>query len=511
MSSFGKEIVKMTNISKSFPGVKALEDVDFSVREGEVHALVGENGAGKSTLIKILMGVHPQDQGEICFDGKKVSIKNPIHAKELGLGAVYQDITLVKHLSVGENFFNGKLPKKNGIVDWKKVYRDAETFCGNLGISVNPKKLVKNLTAAQQEMITIAKVMQEKAKVIIFDEPTALLANEETAELFELIRKLKGNGVGIIYISHRLEEIFEICDTVTVLKDGKYVKSMPVSGTNNDQLITLMVGRSMEDMYKTERAEIGETVLEVKNLGCEGKFEDVNFDLKKSEILGFFGLVGSGRTEVMQCIYGANKNTKGDMKLFGEPFKPKNPKDAIKKGLGLLPENRKVQGLAMQLDVKVNINMAAYEKISRGGVLNLAKEKKTAEKYVEDLQIKTPSIRQKVKNLSGGNQQKVVISRWLNKGSRVLIFDEPTVGVDVGAKGEIYKIFENLTKQGDSLIVVSSYLPEVMGIADRVIIMREGKQMGVVSRDEFNDELLLKYATALKQDHTTLTVQGEIQ
>ncbi len=511
MSNFGNEIVRMSNISKSFPGVKALQDVDFSVREGEVHALVGENGAGKSTLIKILMGVHPQDQGDIHFDGKKVSIKNPIHAKELGLGAVYQDITLVKHLSVGENFFNGKLPKKNGLVDWKKIYKDAEGFCRNLGIYVNPRKLVKNLTVAQQEMITIAKVMQEKAKVVIFDEPTALLANEETAELFTLIRRLKENGVGIIYISHRLEEIFEICDTVTVLKDGRFVKTMPVSETNNDQLITLMVGRSMEDMYNTERAEVGDTVLEVKDLGCEGKFEGINFDLKKGEILGFFGLVGSGRTEVMQCIYGAVKHTEGKMKLFDEPYAPRNPKAAIGKGIGLLPENRKVQGLAMQLDVKVNINMAAYEKISSGGVLNLSKEKKTAEKYVEDLQIKTPSIRQKVKNLSGGNQQKVVISRWLNKGSRILIFDEPTVGVDVGAKGEIYKIFESLTKQGDSLIVVSSYLPEVMGIADRVVIMREGKQMGIVERSEFNDELLLKYATALKQDNTNQSVQGGVQ
>lgn len=511
MGNSGKEIIRMENISKTFPGVKALQNVNFTVNAGEVHALVGENGAGKSTLIKVLMGAHSPDSGsQIYIKGEKTQIRNPIHAKELGMGAVYQDITLVKHLSVGENFFIGNLPKKAGVVDWGTIYKKADEYCKNIDLKINPKLLVKDLTVGQQEMVTIAKVVQEKAKVIVFDEPTALLANEETEELFRLIRKLRDSGVGIIYISHRMEEIFELCDRVTVLKDGKFVKCMPVNDTNPDQLITYMVGRSMEDMYKIERAEKGDTVFEVEGLTCEGKFENISFELKKGEILGFFGLIGSGRTEVMECIYGAHKHNAGIMKLNGRRFTPKSPKIAIKRGLGLLPENRKTHGLAMQLDVMSNVNLAAYDKVSNGGVINLSKERKVAEKYVKDLSIKTPSIRQKVKNLSGGNQQKVVISRWLNRDSRVLIFDEPTVGVDVGAKGEIYKILEELTKQGDSVIIVSSYLPEVMGLADRIIVMREGKQMGMIDRSDFNDELLLRYATALESSDMQKE-QGEAQ
>ncbi|MDR0552609.1 MAG: sugar ABC transporter ATP-binding protein [Holosporales bacterium] len=349
-------------------------------------------------------------------------------------------------------------------------------------------------------MIAIAKVVQDKAKVIVFDEPTALLANEETKELFSLIKKLKQTGVGIIYISHRMEEIFEICDMVTVLKDGHLVKTIPITETNNDQLISLMVGRSMEDMYQIEIAEKGDVILEVKNLSCRGKFSDISFSLKKGEILGLFGLVGSGRTELMHCIYGAQKYDSGEITMYGTPLRASNPREAIRRGLGLLPEDRKTQGLAMKLDVAVNINLAAYDKVSRNGLLNLMKERKTAERYVEELQIKTPSIKQKVKNLSGGNQQKVVISRWLNRGSEILIFDEPTVGVDVGTKREIYKIFENLTKKGNSIIIVSSYLPEIMGVADKAVTMREGKQTGVIERNDFNEELLLKYATTLNSE-----------
>lgn len=510
MGNSGTEIIRMENISKTFPGVKALQNVNFSVNAGEVHALVGENGAGKSTLIKVLMGAHTPDSGsEIYIEGKKTQIRNPIHARELGLGAVYQDITLVKHLSVGENFFIGNLPKKAGVVDWVTVYRKADEYCKKIDLDINPRLLVKNLTVGQQEMITIAKVVQGKAKVIVFDEPTALLANEETEELFNLIRKLRDSGVGIIYISHRMEEIFELCDRVTVLKDGQFVTCMPVKDTDPDQLITHMVGRSMHDMYSIQRSEKGKTVLKVDGLSCKGRFEDVSFELKKGEILGFFGLIGSGRTEVMECIYGAHKYDSGSMELNGKAFKPKSPEWAIRRGMGLLPENRKTHGLAMQLAVMANVNLAAYDKISKGGVINLTKERRVAEKFVADLSIKTPSIRQKVKNLSGGNQQKVVISRWLNRESKVLIFDEPTVGVDVGAKGEIYKILEKLTHQGNSIIIVSSYLPEVMGLADRIIVMREGKQMGIIDRSDFDDELLLRYATALQKSAETQKEQGE--
>ena len=512
MNEFGNEVLHMTNISKSFPGAKALEDIDFTVKSGEVHALIGENGAGKSTLIKILMGVFGQDTGDIFINGNKVAIKNPIHARQLGLGAVYQDIALIQHLSVGENFFLGRFPRKFGIVDWKTIYKKTADSCRELDIEINPRLLVKNLTIAKQEMITIAKVVhQEKAKVVIFDEPTAVLAKEETEELFSLIRKLKENGVSIIYISHRIEEIFTICDTVTILKDGKKVRTMAVSDTNIDELITLMVGRSMEEMYNIVRGRRSETVLEAKGLTRKNKFKDISFELKKGEILGIFGLVGSGRSEVMRCIFGIDQLDSGEMKLFGKKFIPRNPSSAIRKGLGLLPEDRKKQGLAMGLSLMLNINLAAYDRISKIGVINLLKERNTAKKYMEKLRIKAHSVEQKVVNLSGGNQQKVVIGRWLNRGSRVFIFDEPTVGVDVGAKGEIYKLFEDLVANGNSIIIVSSYLPEVMGVSDRIIIMREGRRMGEMDHDQFNDELLLRYATAteLKKDSDTQKPQRD--
>jgi ribose transport system ATP-binding protein len=501
-SKFGTEIVRMVDISKSFPGVKALDNVSLAVHAGEVHALVGENGAGKSTLIKILMGAYSHDSGEIYVGGKLVDIKSPEHAKQLGLGAVYQDVNLARHLSVGENFFLGKLPTKAGMVDWRSVNTQTKTICEELGVRVNPKMLIRDLTVAQQEMITIAKVVHGNAQLIVFDEPTALLANEETQELFDLITKLKQSGVGIIYISHRMEEIFATCDTVTVLKDGKFVKCMPVADTNPNELVTLMVGRTMEDMYDIKRTEPGETVLEVKGLTKKGVFEDITFDLQRGEILGFFGLVGSGRTDVVRCLFGADKFDGGQILLNNTKFVPASPAAAIKKGIGLLPEDRKQQGLALALPVMQNINMGAYKPISRLGFISLQKEKGVADRYVKSLAIRTPTIYQRVRNLSGGNQQKVVVGRWLNRGSKIFIFDEPTVGVDVGAKGEIYKLFEELVAQGNSIIIVSSYLPEVMGLADRIVVLREGRQMSIVPRAQFNDELLLMYATALKSDET---------
>jgi ribose transport system ATP-binding protein len=503
----GPEIVRMVDISKSFPGVKALDGVHLSVHAGEVHALVGENGAGKSTLIKILMGAYTPDAGEIYIDGNLVDIKSPQHAKQLGLGAVYQDVTLARHLSVGENFFLGKLPRKAGLVDWNSVHAQTQRICEGLGIRVNPRMLIKDLTVAQQEMITIAKVVHGNARVIVFDEPTALLANEETQELFDLIARLKAAGVGIIYISHRLEEIFQICDTVTVLKDGKFVKSMPVAESNQNELITLMVGRKMEDMYDISRVEPGETVLSVRGLTRQGVFADINFDLRRGEILGFFGLVGSGRTEVMRCLFGADKYDSGEITLNNSHFTPRSPATAIKHGIGLLPEDRKQQGLALQLSVASNINMGGYAPISSAGFIRLGQERAVADQFVGKLTIRTPSIAQKVGNLSGGNQQKVVVGRWLNRGSKVFIFDEPTVGVDVGAKAEIYRLLEELIKQGDSIIIVSSYLPEVMGLSDRIVVLREGRQMGTVERKDFNDELLLQYATALKTDTAPVTSQ----
>jgi ribose transport system ATP-binding protein len=496
----------MEKISKSFPGVKALDNVDFSVNAGEVHALVGENGAGKSTLIKILMGALIKDSGAIFIEGQKIDILNPGQAKQNGLGAVYQDVMLAQHLSVGENFFLGKLPMTAyKTINWKLIYQEASEALENLHIKIDPKKLVKDLTVAQQEMVVIAKTLHENAKVIIFDEPTALLANEETEELFKIIQKLKEKNVGIVYISHRLEEIFRISDRVTVLKDGKHVNTLNTSQTDENSLISMMVGRSAKDMYSIgHTGKTAEIVMEIKGLTKKGVFENISFKLQKGEILGMFGLVGSGRTDIVRCIFGADIFDSGEIWINGKRAFIKSPLDAISKGIGLLPEDRKKQGLCLNLSVETNINLALYPEITAAGIIHSAKEKETAETFRKKIDIRTPSISQKVQNLSGGNQQKVVMAKWLCKHSKIFIFDEPTAGVDVGAKAEIYKLFEKLTIEGNSIIMVSSYLPEIMGVADRAIVISEGKQMGTLLREDYigmtneDEEKFLKLASGLK-------------
>ena len=499
-------IVRMEKISKLFPGVKALDNVDFGINAGEVHALVGENGAGKSTLIKVLMGALTKDSGTIFLDGHKIDITNPSQAKLYGLGAVYQDVMLAQHLSVGENFFLGKLPMTAyKMINWKVVYQEASKILENLNIKIDPKKLVKDLTVAQQEMVVIAKTLHENARIVIFDEPTALLANDETEELFKIIQKLKEKGVGIIYISHRLEEIFKISDRVTVLKDGKLVNTLNTSQTDENSLISMMVGRSARDMYSightSKKAEI---VLEIRKLTKKGIFENISFKLHKGEILGMFGLVGSGRTDIVRCIFGADIFDSGEICINGERAFIKSPLDAISKGIGLLPEDRKKQGLCLNLSVETNINLALYPEITAAGIINAAKERETAESFRKKIDIRTPSVSQKTQNLSGGNQQKVVMAKWLSKKSKIFIFDEPTVGVDVGAKAEIYKLFEKLTRDGNSIIMISSYLPEIMGVADRAIVISEGKQTGMLLREEYigmtnkDEEKFLRLASGLK-------------
>ena len=498
----GKEIVKMSNIHKSFPGVKALKGVNFSVHEGEVHGLIGENGAGKSTLIKILMGVYSStDAGKTYIYGKEAVIKNPKQARSLGLGAVYQDLNIVPHLSVGENFFLGKFPvNKMGLIDWRKVFSITEQVLKELNLNINPKIKFKNLSAAKQEMVSIAKIVHEKSKLIVFDEPTALLTNKETAELFELIKDLKKKEVGVIYISHRLEEIFEVCDTVTILRDGEWIKTIPVSSTNEDELISFMVGRTIGEMYSIKHFEPKEKILEVKNLTKKPIFENISFEIYRKEILGLFGLVGSGRTDIVKCIFGAEKLDTGKIFINNKEIKFKAPKHAIDKGIGFLPEDKKLQGLAINLNIITNINLASYDLISKIGFINTRREKENANNYVNRLQIKTPSIQQKVINLSGGNQQKVVISKWLCRNSNIFILDELTTGVDVGVKVEIFKIIEQLLEKGNSIILISSYLPEIMGLADRIVVISEGKEMGIIPRNEFNEESILKLASGIKNN-----------
>ncbi len=498
MNNLTHDFVKMENITKDFGVVRALDGVSISFKPGEIHAIVGENGAGKSTLIKILMGAYQLTSGDIYIDGQKVNMSDPIKSRDLGLSAVYQDVTLAPHLTVAENFFLGNIPKsKLGVVQWKYMRETTQKALDHLGINVDANSLVKDLSVAMQEMVVIAKKNFDNSRLIIFDEPTALLANEEVRDLFDIIRRLKQEGAAIIYISHRLEEIFELCDVVTVLKDGKWVDTLPVSETSEDDLVRKMVGRKIEDMYSIKRFEPGKKVLEVKGLNCEGKFKDIAFDLRQGEILGFFGLVGSGRTEIMRAVFGADVYDQGEIIVNGEIAQINDPHDAIRYGVGFLPEDRKMQGLTLQTSVKENINLASYRNISKMGLINLPQEKKNALEFVKKLRVVTPGIFQRVMNLSGGNQQKVVIAKWLCKKCSIFIFDEPTVGIDVGAKREIYKLLEEILEAGNAIIIISSYLPEIMGITDRIAVISEGRLVKIVSQKDYDEEQLLRYASGI--------------
>lgn len=492
------DIVRMENISKEFPGVKALTDVSISIKAGEVHAIVGENGAGKSTLIKILMGVYQNSSGDIYIAGEKAEIRNPIDAQKYGLSAVYQDVTIARHLTVAENFFLGKPPTtRAGFVDWKKMNAKTQDVLDELNLDIDARKPVRILSVAQQEMVIIAKKYFEHSKIIIFDEPTALLANEEVEELFSIIRRLRNEGVACIYISHRMEEIFELCDTVSVMKDGHLISTMPVSDTDEDDLISKMVGRTIEDMYSIDHCKAGDEALRIEGLTRSNAFENISFSVHKGEIFGIFGLVGSGRTEIVRAIFGADEFDSGSIYLHNDKVTIANPAEAISKGIGFLPEDRKHDGLTLDTSVENNINMASYNDISRLGTINLKKEKERSLKQIDDMKIKTPSEKQRVINLSGGNQQKVVIGKWLCCNSNIFIFDEPTVGIDVGAKSEIYRLLEKLLAAGNAIIMISSYLPEIIGIADRIMVIHEGRQTGIVERGDYSEEKLLKLASGL--------------
>ncbi len=494
-----KVIVKMDDIHKSFPGVKALNGVDFTIKKGEIHGLVGENGAGKSTLIKILMGVYDNfDSGEVYIEGKKVEIKSPIQARKHGFAAVYQNLHLAYSLTVGENFFLGKLPlKRGGIVDWGKINRVTSEVLHKLDLDIDPRIPVRKLSTAEQAMVLIAKIVHQESKVVIFDEPTALITKDETEQIFNLIKKLKEKDVGIIYISHRLEEIFTVCDVVTVLKDGMEVKTLPVADTSKESIISMMVGKTIDSIHYIEERKVGEKVLEVKNLTKQNVFKNISFDLSEGEALGFYGLVGSGMASIAKSIFGGSNYNSGEIFINGKKAKIKSPIDGIKNKISFLPEDRKKEGLALTLDVTTNINLASYGKISKAGFINLVKEKKNALKYIDALSIKTPSPKQKVRNLSGGNQQKVVFAKWLCGNSKIFIFDEPTVGVDVGAKFEIYKIIEEILNEGNSVIIVSSYLPEIIGMTDRTIVFYEGQSTGCLSKREYNEEKFLNLVSGI--------------
>lgn len=497
-------ILKIDNVNKTYPGVKALNNISFSINKGEVRALIGENGAGKSTLIKCIMGVETPSSGkiEIKYKNNWVTPQNAIEAKRYGLFANYQNVNIAKELSVAENYFMGKMPvAKAGIVDWNKVYADSLKVIKKFNLDVNPRSKISSLTVGMQAMVTISKIsVNEEMNLVVFDEPTALLENDKVEILFKYIRELKNNGVSVIYISHRLEEIMEVCDTVTVMKDGSYVDTKNVNEVDKDMLISMMVGRDVDNIYQISRAPSKDELLRVEKLTHEKSFRNISFHINRGEILGFFGLMGAGRSEVMKCIFGADKLVNGDIYVKGKKVKIKNPLHAMKNSIGFIPENRREEGLAFELSIRTNINMSSYDMISMAGMINLQKEEKRATEYEKKVAIKTPSTLQLVKNLSGGNQQKVVISKLLCRDPDILIFDEPTIGVDVGAKEEIYKLIEKLVLQGKGVILISSYLPEVMGLSDRMIVMSEGDIVGEISGEEIssiNEEHVLKMASRI--------------
>lgn len=487
-------ILEVKNICKHFSGVKALDNISFKIRRGEVHALVGENGAGKSTFIKVLTGAHMPSSGTIVYEGKEYKELNPMLALELGITAIYQEFNLIPYLTVAENIYFGCEKLKGGLLDKQTMLDDCKKLFQDIGIDIDPKEKILNLGIAQQQLVEIVKSVSKNAKFIIMDEPSAPLTEKETATLHAIVKQIKAKGVTIIYISHRMEEIFDICDRVTVFRDGQWISTESVSSTNREKLIADMVGRTLGETYPRTETKHLENVLEVKNLKNE-RLNDISFVLKKGEILGLGGLVGAGRTEVVRAIFGADKIDSGELYINGGIVKINNPSDALNHNIALLPEDRKTQGIIMDLCIRDNISFSILDKLSYFSVLKLKKEKTLCESLVSNLKIKINSLSQAVKNLSGGNQQKVVLAKCLATECEILLIDEPTRGIDVGAKQEIYKIMRELADSGKSIIMVSSEMPELIGMSDRILVMREGQIVKELFPTEFSQEAILNYAS----------------
>jgi ribose transport system ATP-binding protein len=494
-----KEIVLMEGIEKRFPGVHALNQCHFDLRAGEVHALVGENGAGKSTMMKILGGVYHKDAGRIYLEGQEVEIYNPRMAQQLGISMIHQELNLMPHLTVAQNIFIGREPRGKipFVVDDKTTNQQAERLFEMLSLQLDPETKVADLTVAKQQMIEIAKALSFNAKILIMDEPTAALTDTEIDDLFSIIKQLRQNGVGIVHISHRLEELKLIADRVTVMRDGKTVDTLLTKDASKDKIISLMVGRIIyESAPEIPENPSQEVVLEVRNLNRGKALRDVNFNLKKGEILGFAGLMGAGRTEVARAIFGADTFDAGEIYIKGQQVQIKSPKDAVSYGIGYLSEDRKRYGLTLGMDVKENIVMSSMKRFLNWRVwVDFKKASSRAQEMVKALNIKTPSLEQKTKFLSGGNQQKVVIGKWLTADTDILIFDEPTRGIDVGAKSEIYKLLNDLANSGKSIIMISSELPEILRMSHRVVVMCEGRVTGILTTNEMTQESIMKFAT----------------
>ena len=493
-------ILEMKDISKTFPGVKALDHVQLQVRPGEVHALMGENGAGKSTLMKILMGIYTKDEGgEILFDGKPYHVNNPKDAMDTGVAMIHQELNPILDMTVYENIFVGREIRKNGLVDKKAEIREAEKLIKEYGLHVSATEILRHLTVAQCQLIEIIKAISTNAKVIVMDEPTAAITEREVETLFGHIRTLKAKGVAIIYSSHRMEEIFTICDTISVYRDGQYIGSGMTKDLDEPQLIKMMVGREITDVFPKLEAEIGDVVFEAKHIVREdNKVKDVSISVRKGEILGIGGLVGAGRSELVESIFGMHKIKSGEIFVHGRKVHVRSPRDIIKEGVALVTEDRKVTGLNLSGTVNDNIAMVAIRKLLEGGLYSKNKARKASAEYIEKLKIKTPSGDQIVGNLSGGNQQKIVIAKWLLNDPDIIILDEPTRGIDVGAKRDIYLLIGSLVQQGKAVIMISSEIPELMGVCDRIAVMSEGKLSGELPRERFSQEEIMTLASAIE-------------
>ena len=488
--------IEMKGIDKSFGSNQVLKDAGFVLADGEVHALMGENGAGKSTLMKILTGVYTKDAGTIYVDGREVNYKNLQEAEKAGIVFIHQELNVLYDLTVEENLFIGKEIKgKFGFCNQKAMRKKAEEALGRLGVHISPAEVMSNLSVGQQQMIEICKALMVDAKVIIMDEPTAALTQSETLVLFDVIRSLKKQGISIVYISHRMEEIFELCDRISVLRDGTYIGTKNIPETNMNEIVKMMIGREIGERYPVRNCKIGDTVLKVKDLTSSGVFHNVSFEVKAGEVLGVSGLMGAGRTEIMQAIFGNLHCDSGSIEINGKEVHIKSPIQAMKCGIGFITEDRKVEGLMLEESIEKNIALANLPRVSNHHVMDRKKEDDLVKKGIEELHIKCFGPDHECNHLSGGNQQKVVFAKWIYTDPKILILDEPTRGVDIGAKKEIYTIINELAAKGVAIIMVSSELPEVLGMSDRIMVVREGEVRGIIGREEANQENIMTLAT----------------
>ena len=489
-------LLRMTGISKAFPGVQALDDVHLDAEAGTVHALMGENGAGKSTLMKVLAGIYRADAGRIELDGQEAHIPDSATALRLGIAMIHQELSPVPAMMVAENIYLGREPvNRFKLVDKKQMIADAQAVFDKWQIDINPRRVMKTLSVAQMQMVEIAKAISTDARLIIMDEPTSAITEREVEHLHRMIRSLRESGVAIIYITHKMDEVFKIADTVTVFRDGKHVATLPAAELDRQKLITLMVGRELTHLFPKEEVAIGEVVMSVRGLTRHGVIEDISFDLRRGEILGLAGLMGAGRTEVLEAVFGVTSVDAGEITINGKPVTIKSPADAIEAGMGLLTEDRKLTGIMGALSVRDNMTIANLNRFSPGGILRKRQMEAACIAQRDALAIKTPSLAQLIKNLSGGNQQKVLVSRWLLTLPDVLMIDEPTRGIDVGAKSEIHRLMSGLAKEGKAILMVSSEMPEILGMSDRVLVMAGGRITAEFSRAEVTQEKVLEAAT----------------